>query len=646
MRLRSHTGIVLAPLVLVGSLAYLGEGIHVGSGGGDTPPFHVDEAHKLGETFYYHLFFEQRDLNHPAWTEDFYARTNPPAAKYLFGAVLAAAGRPVRDQQLQNDFEQHWEEPEELRRYVPDSMLRITRGISVVFGALLCMLLFIIGQRVGGLAAGLITAVLLLGNPHFEQCAQRGLTDTILMFHLTLIVPASLWSAGVLRRYWQGKAAGGAVRRWWIVFLATVFVPGLVIALAAGSKLNGGLTGPVYAISMLLTALLCSGATPLWRRLGLAFAVTCLAGVVAVAVFVAMNPCFHHDPIARVGGTLDVYRDWMIKQQIIPGGGLFTLHQKTTAAGYYSLRDPSLPLPRLLGGLHLEALGSWLASLGFAVGLVHLAGRCLPGRQAASEAGRAGSGGARIRVDAAVVLAWVIVCVAGITLWLPTSWDRYLLPPYLAVCLTTAIGLAALPGATGSIFRLFGGKSARRVRLRIAAGSAAAAALWCVLAFTSWVIAPILLRDPAAWTDPDAVDAHSSSPTFRHHLGLLFLQWGMNRRAAEQFETALSLLDRDLQDRPSAAVQRCCLLYDLARARAATGNRAGGAEALRQHIAALEKLRDGMTSTDPYVRGAYDLNVAERREALAGMLQGRSGEPGRNEGQGRFRSQSLVPWPG
>ena len=78
-----RTGAVglLTVLVFAGSLVFLLSGIRVGAGA-DTPPFHVDEASKLADTYFYQLFFERRAWDDPAWSADFFARTNPPLAKY------------------------------------------------------------------------------------------------------------------------------------------------------------------------------------------------------------------------------------------------------------------------------------------------------------------------------------------------------------------------------------------------------------------------------------------------------------------------------------------------------------------------------------------------------------------------------------
>ncbi len=643
MRLGPYTGIVFALLVFVGATIYLIGGIHVGSGGGDMPPFHMDEAHKLAETFYYHLFVEQRDLEHPAWTQDFYARTNPSVGKYILGAVLAATGHNVHDQRLQDDFERMWRKPGQLRTRVPDGMLRITRGTSAVFGALVCALLFIVGYRVGGVAAGLIAALLVLGHPYFQRYAQRGLTDTILWFHLALIVPVSFWAASVLQRHWRRSAPGGAARRWGIVSVAGVLVPGLVIALAAGSKLNGALAGPVYVGGLILAALPAAGNTTVWRRLGLAVILIGLTAVVAVAIFIAVNPYFHHHPIARAAETMRVYRDWMVKQQVDPGGGLFSLRQKVTAAGYFALHGPLIPLYRY----YLGTLGIWLTVLGFAVGAVHLVGRCLPPRRdLPTSPAETATPETRATTDAAIALCWIAICVVGITVWLPLAWQRYLLVPYLAVCLTAGIGLARLPAIGSSLIDVLSGARTGPGRSRLLVGSVVVVALWIVLSLTPWLIAPALLN-PMVFPEASlrgrhryyvaAVDAHPSSPVLHRHLGLIRLREGQGQQAAQQFGTALSLLPDDSTSRSAVAVQRCCLLYDLVRAYAAMGDYRRAADALRRHLTALQALRDGMVSKDPRARAAFDQLITERRRPLTGMTQTRLSRPLRGIRQRRGR---------
>lgn len=131
------------------------------------PSFHIDEAHKIAESYYYHLFFETRDWGAPAWSEDFFARTNPPVAKYIFGVALALGGEHVHDQGLQRTFNTATRNFDELRAAVPDEMLAIARFVSGLFGALLCALMAAVATRVGGVWAGIVASLPLVLNPVF-----------------------------------------------------------------------------------------------------------------------------------------------------------------------------------------------------------------------------------------------------------------------------------------------------------------------------------------------------------------------------------------------------------------------------------------------------------------------------------------------
>ncbi len=620
MRLRPYRTIALTLLVFVGSLVYLTGRTTVGQGGDDAPGFHIDEAHKAGEAYYYHLFFEQGDLDHPDWTRDFYARTNPPVGKYVFGAALAASGHPVRNHDIQHAFDAHWSEPERLRTLVPDGVLRTTRRTSAVFGALICAAIFVMAYRTFGTLAGLIAVVLLLGNPYFARYSQRGLTDSILLFHLALIVPVAFWSAGVLRRHWRSDAPT-AVRRWLVILAATAIVPGVVIALATASKLNGALAGFAYAAVVILVALQRPSVKPLWRRLGLATAAIALAVVVSVTVFVAINPFFYDDPFGKMVRTLETFRDWTLLQQISPGGGAFTLHQKTSAVGHYGLRSLHLPLATYLG-----TAGTWLTVLGFSAGVVALVGACLGLSLETRQDEQTDATRQRRVTDARIVASWVLVCILGITLWLPLTWDRYMLPPYLAVALTTAIGLVALLGALSALPDALAGELPAPMSGALLAGSLATAGLWVVLALTDVVIDPLLLRNPEAWTDPDAIDVHGDSAIARHNIAMLLWSMGSKKQAAEGLEKALSLLDHEPPDRTATAVQRSSVLYDLARAYAAMGRPDAAINAFREHLVILRRLRSQIGDTDDYVEGAFDAKIAERQKLLD-SLTGARGRP-------------------
>ena len=609
---RGRPGAWRVSVVFVCALVYLAGGIRVGPGG-DRPPFASDEAHKLSESYYYHLFFEEGAWRHPDWQADFYARTNPPVAKYVFGAALAAAGWHVRDQRLQEDFGSLWRTRDVLRRKVPDPMLRVARGVSAAYGALVCALLFWIGQRAGGPIAGLLAALLLLTNPNFLAAARRGLTDTIVLFHLTLIVPASLWSVRTLR-----ERSG-----WGRLLAMTALVPGVVVALATGSKMNGALSGPVYAVSLVLAALVEPGA---WRRGRLVARSVLAAGltaVVAVAVLVALDPTLYDRPLARLLESFVVWGDWMVKQQIDPGFALFDVRERAAFASVLALRTPGVVRPRLVG-----VLESNLLIVGFCLGLASLAAASLRQTRTAATAPAAG--------DAIVVLCWIVGVVAGVTLWMPVARYRYALPPIVAISLTAAIGLAVLPRAGRLIVA-----AARRSPLAPGPVTVLAGVLGVTaLAFGVARIADPVQVDPGvnsgftAGAAPrsylEAARRHPGSLASQQRAGALCLMAGRRQEAAGRFAAALALIPHDPPPAGSWAVRRSVLLFKLARARAGAGDLAGALDALLEHVAAVRQVRAGLYSGDPMVRGAFDQLIAER-EAMTKELSARieaSGEHG------------------
>ena len=623
MRMQHYIRIALASLVFCGSLFYIHRGIQVGVGGGDKPGFMNDEAHKIASSYFFELFFERHDFKNPVWTEDFYARTNPPVGKYIFGAALAANGYRVNGLQLQEEFHRLWRITDELRKKVPDAMLRVTRGTSAVFSALVCLLLFLIGYRVGGLVSGLIGVILVLGNPFFVTYSRLGLPTLILLFHMILFIPICMLAARAFRRYCLGAYSGGSLKQLALLVLVSGVLPGFSIAIATGSKLNGALTGPIFAIAMVIAAGRRCEEKLLWKRIGLALLLVSFAAVVAFTLFVAINPYYYHRPISKAVRTLDIYRDWIIKQQLDPGGGLFGFWQRIATMGYYCLWSSAQPIARIFETLGVGWLGRWLASLCFIFGLGRLFNLCLVQPQRAPEQSDLDRPGLITNDEAVVITSWVTIITVFFALRWPLAWGRYLLLPYLAVCLTMAIGLASMPRAFRALRILFTSDSDAVGSFRALIGPLSAVTVSSILAFTPWLIEPALvppnfytgitLTDrPNLYTK--AVDANPNSSILRWHLGLHYMRVGKIWDADKQFSTALEILTRDKDDYHTIAIQRFRLLGYLADVRIAMGKKKGAADALHEQIAMAELLRDGMISGDP--------KVLEEFNQLIGFLKG------------------------
>jgi hypothetical protein len=578
-----------AAAVFVGAFLHLSSGIRVGPDG-DQPPFDLDEAHKLSESYYYHLYFETGEWRHPDWHADFYARTNPPVAKYVFGAALAAAGLHVHDRALQDEFERLWRTPPALREHVPDAMLRVTRRVSAAYGAGSVALLVGVGWSVAGPLAGLLAGLLLLTVPTFAGNARLGLTDSILVFHLLLTLPATLWAARTLRR---PRSTGRTV-------LLAVALPGVAIALAVGSKLNGALTGPLYGLGLLAAAVAEPGELGRKRLVARALLATAATALVAFGVLVLLDPTLHSGPVAELRAALVDFGDWVTKQQLDPGPPLLSFRERVAYVGFFTLRSPALLLPHLAG-----ALGGPVMVAGFCLGLARLAARFVPARDGNVARGEHTSPG-----DGAIALVWIACVLFGVTAWIPVAWDRYVLPPSAAVALGVALGLAGTPASLASAWR--------RLALLAAATAALGIVVWRAVD-PRWVdpsVMPAIDDASVQQAYLDAALAHPESVTLQQHAGTLLLSREDGAEAGERLEAALALLGPLPGAKRPAVVRRCTLGQALIEARVKAHDPVAAHEAALAYVAALEHLRADLRTTDPKVVAQLDQLVTNARQLV------------------------------
>jgi hypothetical protein len=590
----------LAAAAAAASFALLAAGIRVAPAG-DAPAFDPDEAAGISGAYYFHLLVDRRPLDDPAWSEGFYARTTPTIGKLLFGAALAAAGERVEDLALQRRFDALWRDPGELRRYVPDAWLRAARLAAALCGALAAAALALVAAGLGGLAAGVAAACLLLGHAGFARVSTQALGDAPLLFWLAA---APLVFAAALRALARAESGPRGPRAVLALGLSALLAPAGLVALAAGTRPDGALAAVAYALA-LAAAALAGGPRGLVRRLARAAAVGSLAAAAALALFVAANPHLHAQPLAKLAAGAAVWRDWMVKQQIDPGGALHGAGQRLALAVHLTLRSGELPLVRAFGDA-----GRWLGIGLFAAGVATLTARV--------------TSIARRRDPAAlVVAAWVATLVLGVALSLPIARARYLLPAYLPVCVVQALGAAALlrlPGrarATRDRAAASPGRTATPVAVGL--GAALLLAPGSPLVDAS-LLHPILVPDAFRGAGLDGyregVAAHPDSALRRYHLAVAHGMRGRYAEGASELEAALAGLPADGGD-TSARVLRADALFGLARYRAALGEREAAARALAEHLAELEGLRDAMRSRDPFVRAEFDVSIALRRNAVS-----------------------------
>lgn len=456
----------------------------------DCPQFDIDEAHKISETFYWHLIVQEKDIHNRAWEEDFYARTNPPVGKYIFGAVLAANHQQIKNLKLQYEFERLWRDGESLRKLVPDQMLLLTRMTSAFFGALTATFMFLVGYLSFGWCAGVVAAVFFLAHPAILHIVRLGLYDSINATFLVLFALVCYKSSSSFSSFFDKnvhvRSAGKFL--WW-----SVLVPALVMALAMGTKMNSFVLVPGYVCFVLLMFYSTSDiGSPVYRTVTAAATIS-IVMLLCCSLFIAINPYYYTNPAGNLANMLKLSHDWTVKQQLEPGGGLFTIAERFSFVGVFTLKSSELPLYKLFG-----MPGSWLGILLFLTGLsalFHHSGitQMVAGADAAECEAR--------RCWSFVLLAWVGASLVGTILWLPLVWTRFLVTPYIAVCIASAVGSAKIVAVIARLIRtlclarrvadVFGSwipSTQRKPHMALRALFHKEAIVQCMVIFVLWVI--------------------------------------------------------------------------------------------------------------------------------------------------------------
>src|SRR5262249_59177556 len=115
----------------------------------------------------------------------------------------------------------------------------------------------------------------------------QALTASLLLAWLALAPPVFASALAALRRGWRDPARGA---RPLALAASAVLAPALVVALAAGTKPNGGLLGFAYALALLGAALLPAGRANAALRLLAAAGCAAAASGLALALLRLAHP--------------------------------------------------------------------------------------------------------------------------------------------------------------------------------------------------------------------------------------------------------------------------------------------------------------------------------------------------------------------
>ena len=296
------------------------------------------------------------------------------------------------------------------------------RLVVVTLVALSAMLIFQIGWWIAGWPAALIAWAAWCGSPTVQVWSHYLRPD---FFSVTFVL-ATL--AAMLA--WQAQLTGarGLSRR---VLAATGL--GLLTSCAVSSKLNGATAAIFVSAALPLAAWILRKDLPRGGRPLAALCTLAWVGLIALALFLALNPVLWQNPIGESSEILAFWDRHMAMQQDrweqLDGRVARTVGERFQLAltRLWRREEPIAALTGIPGGLVLVPAG-----------LALIAARVIgPWRaQNLSE-----------RWQALVFTIWIVAAFLITTFWLPLDWDRYFFVYIAAIALAEGVFVGALAKA-------------------------------------------------------------------------------------------------------------------------------------------------------------------------------------------------------
>ncbi len=410
---RRRLDIVLTAVIFVVSLSVFWSAAHSAS-------YHPDESDYIWTSRYFDYFIVSRDLDNEAWGDNLWTHTQPMMTRYLIGGWLWTRGYNLSTLPAPSyDWGQTYEENKRAG-HVPENWLLVEARIpSILLAAGSTVLLYWLGSMIAGPLAGIVAALLLLGNPLMREHIVRAIPEPALMFFVLL----ALWLAAVGTR----RGRGGGLPAAWAVGV------GAALGLAMQSKLTATFSVAAFGVWALAVVALAA-----WRRrepwrevLAVAGSWAAVFGVAAL-VFVASNPHLYPNPIEH---TIHLFRERTTTMHIQHEGNPHDATGGLADRIAYVTGGSLVVQP----GLEEDHTRVWrglpLALLLAPVGVWILARRSWRG-----------SGGGRALPAEALVLLTMLAYFGGIAVTLHVYWSRYILPTYMLGGLLAGIGASAIAG--------------------------------------------------------------------------------------------------------------------------------------------------------------------------------------------------------
>lgn len=291
---------------------------------GERRLFDADEAAWIFNGYYLDLYLSG-DLKNPAWREfDRYAQ-HPPAAAYLFGAMLHAIGEPMKSMEprrfwFENDLKivqsSKWFTERLIERLAYKQVLA-GRYMSAFFAWLSAVVLMLLAMRLVGTFGGVVGFFVLIFHPTFRGMATLAVGDTFIVFlsalSVYLAVEISLRYPASLKRAW-GLAAALA----------------LVLGINFASKISS------YAMiaMVFIPVIILSGDK---KSLRFNLAIVAASVVAALCVAYVLDPGLYGSPVSTTIDRIAWRADRIGIQRIIFADQSFDLYSERLAFIIYYL---------------------------------------------------------------------------------------------------------------------------------------------------------------------------------------------------------------------------------------------------------------------------------------------------------------------
>lgn len=269
-------------------------------------PYKVDEVYWAGESYFFKLFFLDRDFENSAWS-GFWGTLNPPLVKYIYGFALTVSGHPITDASLRLNFDLNWPDRKTLFANTPPDVIRICRITAWLFGLMTAGLIFAVASLLANRWLGIVALFLLSRDWFLLSFSYRAMSESIVISLICLFVLVCLCF------FRKGGGASGAPHRRLLAILAV----SVSIALLTLAKPHGPVAGFAFAVVALAfhgfrTCARIRDGSPrsgeLRRGLSSGLVNVAAVGTLSIAIAIALNPYWHSDTAARATKTVAAWQ--------------------------------------------------------------------------------------------------------------------------------------------------------------------------------------------------------------------------------------------------------------------------------------------------------------------------------------------------